>query len=96
MGTLTHPHTDPQRTGDQLLDLAWAVSSDGFDGHEGAIRQVVTAARRSLAISGMRGYWHGEGGELPGVILGYSAPAQHEFSATLAALGGTLTDPGAA
>ena len=45
MGTMTRPHTDPQRADDQLFDLAWALSSDGFNGHEGSIRQVVTAAR---------------------------------------------------
>jgi hypothetical protein len=45
METLTRTHSDPQRAGDQLLDLAWALSSDGLDGHEGSIRQVVTAAR---------------------------------------------------
>ena len=56
MGTLTRPHTDPQRTSDQLLDLAWAVSYDGFDGHEGAIRQVVTAARAAGVLTGGRRY----------------------------------------
>jgi GntR family transcriptional regulator/MocR family aminotransferase len=65
-------------------------------GGPGERELVARAARRSLALSGTRDYWHGDGGGPPGVILGYSAPAQHEFSATLAALGGTLADPGAA
>jgi GntR family transcriptional regulator/MocR family aminotransferase len=47
------------------------------------------AKHHSLALSGLQPYWHrGEG--LPGVILGYAAPAQHEYAATLAALRRTL------
>ena len=45
MATLIHTPTNPQRPGDGLLELAWALSSDGFDGHEDSISQVVRWAR---------------------------------------------------
>jgi hypothetical protein len=45
METITRMHTDPGRPGDQLPDLAWALSSDGFAGHEESILQVVRWAR---------------------------------------------------
>jgi hypothetical protein len=45
METMPRMHTDPRRRGDQLVDLAWALASDGFAGHEGSIRQVVRSAR---------------------------------------------------
>jgi GntR family transcriptional regulator / MocR family aminotransferase len=65
-------------------------------GAPGEQELIERAAQRSLALAGMRSYWHGDGGGRAGVILGYSAPAPHEFSATLAALGATLADSGAA
>ena len=50
------------------------------------------ALQHSLALGGLQPYWHsGEGP--PGVILGYAAPAQHDYAATLAALRRALVGP---
>ncbi len=59
-------------------------------GAPGERELIARAEQRSLALSGMSRYWHGDHAGPAGIILGYSAPAQHEFSATLAALDATL------
>ncbi len=49
------------------------------------------AQQHSLALGGLRPYWHS--GEGPaGVIFGYAAPAQHEYAASLTALRGALSE----
>jgi hypothetical protein len=45
METTPRLQTVPRRPGDQLPNLAWALSSDGLDAHEVSIRQVVSWAR---------------------------------------------------
>jgi GntR family transcriptional regulator / MocR family aminotransferase len=53
--------------------------------------QLITrAANHSLALEGLHPYWHGNAGGQPGVVLGYAAPAEHEYQATLAALHAAL------
>ena len=41
--------------------------------------------------SGLHPYWHGDAGGAPGVVLGYAAPAEHEYPATLTALCAALS-----
>jgi GntR family transcriptional regulator/MocR family aminotransferase len=53
--------------------------------------QLITrAANHSLALEGLQPYWHDDTGGQPGVVLGYAAPAEHEYQATLAALHAAL------
>jgi GntR family transcriptional regulator/MocR family aminotransferase len=52
---------------------------------------ITRAANHSLALDGLHPYWHGDTGGQPGVVLGYAAPAEHEYPATLAALHAALS-----
>jgi GntR family transcriptional regulator/MocR family aminotransferase len=52
---------------------------------------ITRAANHSLALDGLHPYWHGDAGGAPGVVLGYAAPAEHEYPATLAALDAALS-----
>jgi GntR family transcriptional regulator/MocR family aminotransferase len=52
---------------------------------------IARAAARSLALTGLQPYWHGDAGGPPGVVLGYAAPAEHEYAGTIAALLATLS-----
>ena len=52
---------------------------------------VTRAGQHSLALDGLHPYWHGDAGGAPGVVLGYAAPAEHEYPATLTALCAALS-----
>jgi len=60
-------------------------------GGPGEDELIARAAERSLAVGRLHPCWHADGDRPPGVILGYAAPAEHEYPATLAALRGTLS-----
>jgi GntR family transcriptional regulator/MocR family aminotransferase len=53
---------------------------------------IARAAHRSLALAGLQPYWHGDAGGPPGIVLGYAAPAEHEYAGTIAALLATLNE----
>jgi GntR family transcriptional regulator / MocR family aminotransferase len=49
------------------------------------------AAERSLALTGLRAFWHRPEGRPGGVVLGYAAPPEHAYAQTLAALQASLS-----
>lgn len=52
---------------------------------------IARAARHSLALTGLHPCWHGDEGGRPGIVLGYAAPAEHEYATTLDALHAALS-----
>jgi GntR family transcriptional regulator/MocR family aminotransferase len=51
---------------------------------------VARAARSGLALSGLAPFWHEPQGRPGGLIVGYAAPPEHEYAATLAAFASVL------
>lgn len=63
-------------------------------GAAGEQELIARAAQQSLALGPLRPCWHGGAEPRAGVVMGYAAPAEHAFSATLAALRAALVDHG--
>jgi GntR family transcriptional regulator/MocR family aminotransferase len=59
-------------------------------GDEAAV--VEAAARRSLALHGLGMFWHSPAGRPGGLVIGYAAPPEHEYGASLDALMGALRE----
>jgi GntR family transcriptional regulator/MocR family aminotransferase len=44
---------------------------------------LAAAAGRSIALTGLEPFWHGQGGRAQGLVLGYGTPPEHEYAGSL-------------
>jgi GntR family transcriptional regulator / MocR family aminotransferase len=82
--TLLAEHTPARRPQGIAAGLHLVLELQAGDPSEEEL--IARAAHHSLALDGLHSYWHGNADGPPGIVLGYAAPADHAYRATMAAL----------